>query len=174
MLAGALDGAMQEFFRLITTTKRETDQPWINHQVRKMTMRCRKIYDRWGRSRVWRKMKKEVVELIKRRAAAYIESQKKNFFGKDAARNFFKNVRAINSKEKPKQFDVRNMFPDCPDEEVAEKVTDQFGSINSKFPGLDEGYNPSQFTGTIPVLTREEVEKRLMEIRKPKSRVQGW
>ena len=173
-LTDSLNWAMDKFFPKTTTTKRETDRPWINDQIRRMNKKRRKIYDKEGRSGTWWKMKKEMGEIIRKRAEKFVENQKKKFLGKDAMRSFYKNVKALDSKEKPKDFDVRDLFPGKSDFQVAEKVADHFSAINAELPGGGvEAYRNADFHGGIPPLTEEQVEKRLMEIKKPKSRVEG-
>ena len=52
-----LDTHMNKHFKLKTTTRRETDPPWINDNVRRLWRKRRKVYDREGRSKLWKKLK---------------------------------------------------------------------------------------------------------------------
>lgn len=84
-------------------------------------------------------MKRRTAKLCKKRAAKYIESQKKVLLASDASRAFYKNVRSYQSKEKPPDFDVRTLFADKSDEEVSEGLADHFNGISSEFDGLSVG-----------------------------------
>ena len=72
-----LDKAHEACFPLITTTRRESDPPWINEAIRKLAKKRRKVYDREGRFEKWKQMKRKGVRMIKKRARAYWDNQKK-------------------------------------------------------------------------------------------------
>ena len=98
-LSGKLEKAMSLCFPTKTTTRREKDPPWINHQVRALAKKRRKIYHREGRSHQWKAMMKKSRILVKLRAGRYWEHQKKVMLQPDANRAFFKNVKAYSSRE---------------------------------------------------------------------------
>lgn len=54
-----LQGAMDIHFLFKTTTRRESDPPWINRMVRKFIQKRRRVYDREGKreSRKWKRLK---------------------------------------------------------------------------------------------------------------------
>ena len=168
-----LDRLMSICFLMKTTTRRTSDPPWVNSKIRKLLKKRRRIYDREGRSPRWKQLKKQCKELYNRRAAVYMEEQKKTLTAPDASRAFFKNVKAYQSREKPSQFDVRELYPDQTDEEVAGKLADHFNSISSEFEGLKPDQIPESDPGYLPFLSVQEVLARLIKFRKPKSKVQG-
>ena len=83
-----LDRHMNANFKLKTTTRRESDPPWINNNVRKLWRKRRKVYDREGRSRLWRKLKNRSDRLIEKRAEKYMQKQKQILTAPDATRSF--------------------------------------------------------------------------------------
>lgn len=93
-LQAMLDWAHETCFPLVTTTRRETDPPWINEAIRKLAKKRRKVYDREGRSEKWKQMKRKGARMIKKRAKAYWDNQKKELLAPDATRLFHKNVKA--------------------------------------------------------------------------------
>ena len=172
-LQAVLEKLMDSAFETKTTTRREQDPPWINDKVRRLIKKRRKIYDREGRSKPWKNLKKRSDKLIKKRAARYMERQKQILTSHDATRSFYKNVRAYKSKEKPPQFDVRELYQGEADLQVAENLAEHFNAISHEFTGLAEDDIPAAYSAPLPQLSCREVEKRLTDFRKPKSMVKG-
>ena len=158
-------------FPLKTTTRKESDSPWVNNKIRALARKRRKVYDREGRSAKWRKLKRKRAALYRARAGVFVENKRKQLTAPDAARFFFKHVRAFKSKEKPPEFDVHDLFPGADDERVAECLADHFNRISNEFNGIEDSEVPTSFDSPIRQLT--EVGARLRKIRKPKSMVKG-
>ena len=169
---GDLQGKMNEFFPYKTTSRRESDPPWINPHVKALIRKRRRIYHREGRSTKWKELMRKVRKLVRKRAAGYWEHQKRNLLSPDASRTFFKNVKAYNCKERPAQFDVRSLFPaGMTDDVIAEQLADHFNGISSEFDGLDPASVPNTYSSPVQILTVEQVANRLRRFRKPKSMV---
>ena len=171
VLQTILDKLLNDHFQLKTTVRRETDPPWINETIRKLWSKRRKVYDTQGRSAAWKKLKKKSDKLIRKRASRYMEKQKEILTAPDAARSFYKNVKAYKSKEKPVEFNVKNLFDNKSDKDVAESLADHFNSISREFDGLTE--IPVGVSCSLPNISRHMVEKRLCSFCKPKSMVKG-
>ena len=117
----AIDQAIAASFKLITTTRKSTDPPWINSAIRKKLQQRRGVYWREGRSAKWKRLKKITEEMISKRQSKYIISQKDALLAKDGERNFFKNVRNYQSKERPAaQVNIQEGGEVCCVEEVEE------------------------------------------------------
>ena len=168
-----LDSLVNICFLLKTTVKRVSDPPWVNNKIRKLSRKRRKVYDREGRSVRWKALKKQCKDLYNKRAATYMEEQKKVLTAPDASRAFFKNVKAYQSREKPPNFDVRELFPEESDDMIADSLADHFNSISSEFEGLSPDWVPVADPGFLPYLSVPDVAGRLLKFRKPKSTVQG-
>ena len=168
-----LDGFMGSCFPMKTTTRRESDDPWINDAFRKLAAKKRRVYHKEGRSKRWRALNKKSDDMYRSRASNYIQGQKENLTGPDAARNFYKNVRAYKSKEKPPEFNVKDLYPGEKDEAVAEKLAEHFNKISKEFQGINPDQIPRTYSSPIPVLSSARVEAALIKFRKPKSRVAG-
>lgn len=162
---------MDNFFPTKTTVRNEKDTPWINKTVKRLARKKRKVWEKEGRSANWRNLDKQSRELRERRANVYMKSQRQDFLGTDAAKNFYKNVRAYESKEKPPNFNPRDLFPGETDKGASEKLADHFTQISNEFSGVDS--IPDAPHSPLPVLTRAQVEKRLLEFKKSKTRVIG-
>ena len=165
--------AMGRFFPLITVHRKSSECPWINARIRELTRKRRKIYLNEGRSGKWRRMKKLCERLIGQRRQKYLESQKEGLLVQDAARNFFRNVRAFQSNEKPKQFDVRVLFPGKNDAFVADQLASYFNRISHEFVPLEPSDIPRTHQRELPVLEPYQVAGRIKAFKKPKSMVRG-
>ena len=165
--------ALERYFPLVTVKKKSTDCPWINARIRKMVRDRKGIYRREGRSSKWRRLKKVTTDLINRRRAVYLESQKDCLLVEDAMRNFFRNVKAFKSKERPKAFDPLELFPGSSEEEVAEELAGYFNRISSEFQPLEPTDIPRTHSRKLPVLMPYQVEGRIRSFKKPKSMVKG-
>ena len=169
---GTLNSAMDACFTTKTTTRSESDPPWINSQVRSLVKKRRRIYHREGRSHQWKALMKKTRALVRRRAQNYWAHQKMTLLKPDANRAFYKNVKAYKSKEKPPNFDVRSLFESSlTDAQIAERLADHFNGISSEFNGLDPENIPTTYSSPIPVLRTDQVLARLKAIKKPKSMV---
>ena len=122
----AVTGAMEEVFPLITVRKKSTDCPWISNRIWKLIRRRKGVYRREGRSAKWKRLKKLTDEMIKERRRIYLDSQKECLLVEDATRNFFRNVKAFKTKDRPKAFDPMSLFPGKSEEEVAAELAGFF------------------------------------------------
>ena len=116
----------EEFFPLVWVRCKMSDCPWINDRIRRLIARRKGIHLRESRSRKWRRLKKVIDELILKRKERYLLVE-------DARRNFFRNIKAFKSKDRPCPFDVRSLFPGKSDQEVAEELAIFFNRISCEF-----------------------------------------
>ena len=168
-----LDRLMDRHFVYRTVTKRLDDPPWFTKGLKKKIGKRRRVYDKQGRSRKWKSMKSETDLICRKLCGAYIERQKKILTAPDAARAFYRNVKAFNSKEKTPMFDVRDIFPGQEDQSVAEKLAEHFTAITDEFDGLDPSVVPPPAPNNLTMLNLDDVTKRLTSFKKPKSMVKG-
>ena len=173
MFQSLLELLMSKCFATVTTTRRKADPPWVNDKIRRLSKKRRKVYDKEGRSERWKSLKKACQDLYKKRAAVYMEEQKRTLTEPDASRSFFKNVKAYQSREKPPQFDVHDLFPDQSDAGIADTLANHFNAISAEFDGLEQDQIPQAEPGWLPYLSNTDVVNRLRKFRKPKSKVKG-
>ena len=94
-----INGAVENFFPLITVRRKSTDAPWINARIRKLIRRWKAEYRGHGRSASWKKMKKKVDHLVKKRKENYQKSQKICLLADDGERNnFFQELQNLPNK----------------------------------------------------------------------------
>ena len=132
-----MNKAMETFFPLVTVKRKSTDLPWMNARLRSLIKKRKGIYRREGSSDKWRKIKEHIEDIVKERRQRYLDSQKQGLLVEDARRNFFRNIKANQTKERPKPFDVRLLFPRKMDKEVADELASFFNRISAKFDPLE-------------------------------------
>ena len=165
--------AVDRYFPLIHTRRKSTDFPWINKAIRKRIRKRRAIYRDEGRSaRLWR-LKKTIEDMIRRRQDAYHLYQRQFILDPDSSRHFFRNVKSLPYVEKPKQFDVRSLFPGADDAQIAEHLAQYFNGISQEFSPLEPGDIPVTRDVPLPTLQTFEVAARIRKFRKPRSMVGG-
>ena len=169
----AVTNAMEAIFPLITVRKKSTDCPWINNRIRRLIASRKGIYRREGRSKKWRRLKKVIDDLIKKRRDKYLDSQRNCLLVEDARRNFFRNVKSFQAKERPKDFDPLELFPGKSPKEAAEALAAYFNRISAEFQPLEPADIPRTHHRTLPVLEPYQVEGRIHAFKKPKSMVRG-
>ena len=162
----ALDWAMDEFFPLKTIRRKDGDLPWINDVAVKKIKKKKAVFKDEGRSRRFKAIEKELERYIDKQREKFLVRERKKMTGKNASKNFFKNVRSYNSAEKPKAFDVRTLKPGASDEAVAEDIADYFNRISAEFEPLDPFQIPSTYQRTLPTLTAFELAEKLRSCKK--------
>ena len=169
-----MDALMDKCFQWRTTTRSKDKEPWVDDFIKTLWKRRCKVYDRDGRSLLWRTLSRKASKRYSKRMAKFLELQKRNLTSGDASRKFFKQVWTYSSREKPPDFDVRDLFPGKPDLEVAENLADHFNSISSEFDGLNPGGPPvGDDNVPLPVLSVAQVATRMKLFKKPRGIVDG-
>ena len=168
-----IDDLMDHFFPIKTTRRKSDDLPWINEVARKKIRRKRAIFRDEARSKKWRAARHDLEKYLKKRRDVFLQNQREKVIGGEASKAFFKNVKSFNSVEKPKAFDIRDLEPDKTDEQVASSAADYFNRISREFSPLQPSDIPSTYFRQLPALSEEIVMKRLLECKRPNSRVVG-
>ena len=166
--------ALEAFFPLITVRRRDTDPPWINPAIKKLIRARKRVYkDTEKRKGEWKELKRKTEELIEKRKKKFQDSQKLKLLADDAERNFYRNTKNYLSKQRPKPFDVLDIFPGKSETEASELLAHHFNTISCEFDPLVRTDIPSTFSSPLPILATHEVAKRLKRFKKPKSMVKG-
>ena len=168
-----IETLMDRNFAWKTTTRKEGEPPWINDTLRRLWKKRRKIYDREGRSKRWKRLKKKSSSLYRERAKNYLKIQKERLTGPEASKNFFRHVKSYSSKEKPKMFEVTDLFPDLDELQTAEALAEHFSTIGGPQAPLKQEDVPTSYDKPPPVLDPYTVMQKLKAMKKPKSTVRG-
>ena len=127
------------------------------------------------RTAAWKTEKKRVDDIIRQRKRSYMDTQRENLLGPDAARSFFKNVKNFAKFEKPEIFDVRSLFSEGnSDQETAESLAEYFSAFSLEFDPLSPDQIPHTHYSGLPRLKTFEVAGRVKRFKKPHSMVPGY
>ena len=173
IFATLIEALMDKNFKWKTVVRKESDPPWINDTLKRLWKKRRRIYDKEGRSPRWRRLKKKSSELYRKRAEKYVLNQKEKLTGPDASRNFFRHVKSYSCKERPKTFEITDLYPGKEDADVAEQLADHFSNVAGRQSGLHGKEIPTSYSKPRPVLDPLTVMNKLRSMKKPKSTVRG-
>ena len=168
-----IDALLDKHFPLKTTKRKESDLPWINDVARKMIKKKCAIYKAEGKSDRWTAQFNKVEQYLEKRRQAFMEKQREKFTGPDAAKNFYRNVKAYKCAEKPKSFDIRDLRPGQTDLETATEAAAYFNRISCEFQPLEPADIPATYHRDLPLLSPAAVADLIRKAKKPNSMVQG-
>ena len=133
--------AVDSFFPLRTTKRKNTDPPWMNKKMLKMIDARKQLFiEEGGRTAVWKEEKKRVDRAVRDRKRGYMDILREHLLDEDAARNFYRHVKSFGKAEKPKLFDVRDLMPDGQaNEETADLLAEYYNCVSMEFDPLGPG-----------------------------------
>ena len=168
-----IDDLMNRHFPEKTTKRKESDLPWLNNVGRKMIKKKNAIYKSEGKTDRWLTQCNKVEAYLEGRRQSFLERQREKFSGPDAARNFFRNVKAYRSAEKPKEFSIHSLRPNNTEAETAAEAAAFFNRISKEFTPLEPGDIPTTYHRDIRPLSPANVCDLIVKSRKANSMVRG-
>ena len=168
-----LDVLMDTHFPKKTIRRKESDLPWFNEVAKRKAKRKKAVFRDEGKSERWIALRDDLDGYLEGRQKKFLQKQREGLTGGEASRQFFKLVKNYGTSEKPKTFDVRDLRPGKPDRDVADEVAQYFNQISDEFSPLKPWEIPQTYGRDLPKFTPEMVEKRLHEMKKPNSMVEG-
>ena len=168
-----LDEGMNTFFPLKVVRRKENDKPWIDKTTRRRIAKKKTVYKSEGKSPRFKAVEQSLAKYIEKRRIRFLDKQRGAIASPEKTRDFFKTIKAYKSAEKPKSFDIRELRPGVPDRELADEVAQYFNRISDEFSPLDPLDIPRTYDRHLSLLTVAEVEKRLVDCKKPASMVDG-
>ena len=168
-----IDDLIDRHFPKKTIKRKSDDLPWLNETAKKKIARKKAVYKDEAKSERWKALRDDLDQYLAKRRDKFLSKQRDNLLGPDADKHFFKNVSAYKSFDKPRSFDVRDLRPGAPDQDVADEVAGYFNRISCEFQPLQPQEIPSTYHRDLPPLTPAMVESRLKKCKKPSSMVAG-
>ena len=130
-----IDKGMKQCFEHKTSTKKSSEPPWMSKELRDMIRRRRAVFKRDGRSENWWRLKLRSRNAIKERRDKYNSERREKIMGADK-NNFYKCVNAfLNQVER---WDIRMLYPDLNDQQIADEVAIFFNRIANEYPPLHD------------------------------------
>ena len=172
-LQHVLEDLMNRHFPEKTVRRKEDDLPWLDNLARKMIKKKSAVYKEEGPSQRWEALRSKLEKHLDEKKQVYLAKQRDRFIGPEASREFYKNIQAFKSPEKPKSFDVKGLCSSADDKEAADEIAEFFNRISREFKPLETCQIPFTYHRDIPLLTVEKVVDMLKTAKKAKSRVAG-
>lgn len=168
-----LDDLMDRHFPMKTVKRKGSDLPWFNCTAKKMVKKKNAIYKSEGKSERWHAQTAKIDGYLAKGRECFLKNQREKLLGPTASANFFKNVKAFSTVEKPKDFNIRDLRPDSSEGEIAEEAAAYFNRISSEFRPLSPDEIPATYHRDLPLLSPAQVQKMLQDARKTNSMVKG-
>ena len=168
-----LNSLMDKHFPMKTSRRKASDLPWINDVARKRIKKKKIVFKEEGKSPRWVALRDSLDVYLERRRLSFLSGQRDRLTSPEANKQFYKNVSAFKSAERPKQFDVRELLPQRSDLQRADEIAGFFNAISREFEPLAASDVPSTYNRPLPLLSCAEVENMLLKAKKPNSMVVG-
>ena len=168
-----IDDLMNLHFPLKTVKRKSDDLPWINDTARKKIAKKKAVFKDEAKSERWKAIRDDLDRYLEKRKEKFLQKQRDSLLGPEADKQFYKNVSAFKTADKPKSFNVRDLRPGKSDQEVADEVASYFNKISNEFSPLQPHEIPATYHRDLPLLSPILVEGRLKKCRKPSSMVNG-
>lgn len=131
-MADTLDQKLKEMLNECFPIKnhkiRSTDDPWITPKIRR-----KKEFKKVWRGRSWKELKCQTNEAIRKSKKDFFMKFKEKAEATNDPSLYYKVVRMLKDKERPKHFDIMTLQPGGSEEEVCNELADFFGTISSLF-----------------------------------------
>ena len=154
-----------ELFPLKTVRKRSNEPPWITDGIRRLARKKRRMYKFEGKSERWFFLQNKMDRLIEKSQTEFIERAEKG-----GCKAHFRALNMLGTAGNTSEWDVTQIFPDLPRDQVGERVGEYFTAITDLFEPL----TPSRASfPTRQPLGNQEVRQFLKDAKKPSSQVEG-
>ena len=165
---------LNECFPEKVLTVKDSDDPWITMEIRRLIKRRNREYKKHGKTPKWYRLKKIIAEKIDISKNNFLEKGKENAKKKRDSSGYYKVVNCLKDGEAPKSFNIRSLQPDMSAFELANDVAEYFNAITNKYVPLEEknANQPDEGSDT-PQVMHHEVASRLKGFKKPKSMISG-
>ena len=172
-LVDTIEKLMDEYYPLKLIRVKSTDDPWIDDDTRRNIRRRKRIFKKEGRSSRWKDAKKTTDLMIKRRKTKYYNKYTNQAKESNDPSLYYKIIGRLKDKERPPVFDISSLRPNNMSKETGEELADFFTTISNSFEPLTYDEVPVKTNEERISVTEDQVKKRLMACKKPKSMVRG-
>ena len=111
---------------------RSNEAPWVTSGMRRLQKLKQRVYRRDGKSRLWQALQLKMDTLTAASQEAYVERVVKQ----GCPRSYFRAIKDLSCKEKPKSWDVLSLFPELSPKDASNKIADYFTEISNSFDPL--------------------------------------
>ena len=154
------------FFPLRKSRQRSNEPLWVTEGIRRLAKLKRRVFKREKKSALWKRLRDDLLKKMEESKTAFVNKIESS----GSTKAYYSAIKALSTCDKPQEWDVMSLYPDCTVEEAGDNVASYFTRISDLFEPLSE-------TGALPTqrrpVTEDEVLKCLADAKKPASAVRG-
>ena len=171
-LTTLLNKYIEDCFPIKTRKAKANDVPWFNSRTRRLSNKKMRIYKKEGKSERYKRASKEYEAALKEAKEVFMEGVLTKCKKARNTKGYYKTIKMFQTKEAPVPWDIRSLYPDESDSEIAEIVADFFNTISQEYPPLP---SPERewARDSEPIIQEYEVAARIKSFKKPNSVVYG-
>ena len=109
---------------------KSTNDPWITPAIRRLISCRKRVFKKNRRGIRWEKIKKKTKNAIKEAKRNIFSKFKEKAETTNDPSFYYKVLRMLKDKEKPKPFDIKKLQPKLPEQDLCEELPDFFGAIS--------------------------------------------
>ena len=167
------DKCMRESFEFKTRKKKMSEPFWMADWLRDLIEKRRNLFRNEGRTERWKKFKAKVVRIVRENKDKYFVTLREKYVRNGDPSKFHAYAQTLLSGNEHEQWDVWSLCPEKSDIELAEWLADFFNGFSSEYQPLNHDEIPRTFDIELPIITTEQVKKRILEAKKKTAAVQG-
>ena len=173
-LQASLEEGMNKCFIKKQRTKKSSEPVWMTDWLRDMIEDRRKVFRTdQGRSTRWKDFKKVISGIVRKRRRKFDAHVLLKFETDTNPGNFFKHIDGLLGANSRPRWSPMSLYPDLEPKQVAERLAEYFNSISSEYSPLNFNNVPKTYDRRLPLISEEEVVKRIRSVKKPNSTVPG-
>ena len=173
ILHSILEQGMERCFEMKTRKKKTTEPVWMTDEIRTLIRKRRRLYRRVKRKEKWMEIKAIVAAKVSERKKGHGQYVKDKFAAEKDSGNFYRSVNSIMKGCEQEAWNVRALYPDQTDQDISEIMAEYFNKISEEYRPLQNSDIPTTHDTHLPIITEEQVRRRLIKMSKPTSQVPG-
>lgn len=158
-------------FPLKTRTVKSNDLPWANRKFKRKKKQRNRCFKSEGRSVRWKSLKRETDKILLEEKVKFLERFKEKSVKDGSSKYFFHAVKALSTRNAPKQWKLMDMFPGKTEQEAVDTTADFFNKISREYTPIPRP--PLDAASSFRKIEAYEISARLKSIKKPKGLLEG-
>ena len=172
---GAILDILDPLFPEVEHKIRACDKPWITKRIKRLIRRKRRAFKYSGKNNYWKMKRDEADREILENKKRFLSKTKEEMKRSKNPKEYYRAVKLLQSGEASGKWCISNMFPNESEAVIADKAAGFFNKISQEFTPIEPPARGQNEVGSVtrPPPTCEQIIKRIREMKKPKSQVDG-
>ena len=166
-----LNGWHDECFPRKKHIVRSCDKPWVSNRIRRLIRRKKRAYRKGGKSQTYIRKAKVAEKEILINKIRFLDKVKDGIRKDGDVRGFYRAVKLLETEETPPRWNIKSLFPQKTDKEIAEVSAEFFNRISNEFVPVAPPLTDGSFINLAP--STNDIRLRILKMKKPKGRVPG-